>query len=147
MDRGPAGRRGIADFSVLTVLVFPSPEMQALDSVMNTLPDIDDVAPLSADDEACLTEVRRVLEEHGALQRFGVALLHQHFAVQDDEILVEECDVASRTLKIRPQKRTSPATSRSIQTVWRLDTPTPVQGCMQVCTKDENNNHIRKSHL
>jgi hypothetical protein len=68
-------------------------------------PDIMDVEPLGAADHACLQEIKDVLLRHGRLNRFGVTLLHEHFAISHDEILVEECDPANRTLTIRPEKK------------------------------------------
>lgn len=70
----------------------------------NHLPDIQDVKPLTANDRACLDAMRAVLEKHGCLDRFGVNLLHKHFAVADDEILVEQADEAGRRLITKPVK-------------------------------------------
>jgi hypothetical protein len=47
------------------------------------LVDIDDVRPVDATDQVVFDEVRKVLARHGALQRFGLTLLHQHFDVGD----------------------------------------------------------------
>ncbi|EKS35365.1 hypothetical protein [Afipia clevelandensis] len=68
----------------------------------NHLPDIHDVPPLSGHDEACLTAVREVLARHGCLERFGLTLLHKHFGMSDDEVLVEAVDEQSRTLVTKP---------------------------------------------
>jgi hypothetical protein len=102
-------------------------------SPLPTLPDIDDVAPLSDADQPCLAEIREVLAKHGALDRFGVALLHEHFEVADDEILVETIDVETRTLTSRPEKIAELAEFRSVETSWRLDTPTAMARCTSAC--------------
>ncbi|HEX6666769.1 MAG TPA: hypothetical protein VF081_09265 [Solirubrobacterales bacterium] len=104
------------------------------DSVAS-LPDIDDVAPVGAADEACLAEIREILRQHGKLDRFGVMLLHQHFDLDDSEILVEDVDVDERTMVIRPVKRDQLVDVPSVGTQWRLDSDTVLQGCMQRCTK------------
>ncbi len=59
---------------------------------------------LSAADSDCLREVRDVLKKFGALDRFGINLLHRHFDIQDDEILLETTDMATRTQTVRPVK-------------------------------------------
>lgn len=112
------------------------------------LRDIDDVRPRSVGDEECINEIREVLRKHGALQRFGVTLLHQHFPVAGDEILVETCDVENRTLTIQPAKQAEIGSGRVMETNWRLDTNTVTSGCTQICTLDpDDHRHIRKSHL
>jgi hypothetical protein len=68
------------------------------------LPDITEVDPVDATDMAILAEIQDVLKRHNALGRFGVNLLHQHFDMADDEIMVEYTDVASRTQMIRVEK-------------------------------------------
>jgi hypothetical protein len=64
-------------------------------------PHINDVEPIGEADLECLREVRAVLQKHGKLERFGVQLLHSHFAVGDDEMFVEEVSVRDRTLTQR----------------------------------------------
>jgi hypothetical protein len=97
------------------------------------LPDIDEVPPLSEADQPCLDEIRAVLVKHDALLRFGVALLHEHFEVADDEILVETIDVASRTLTSRPEKIADLGHYRSVETSWRLDDRTAMARCTSAC--------------
>jgi hypothetical protein len=86
------------------------------------LPDIREVEPLSESDRAVMREVRGVLERHGALGRFGLTLLHSHFGVADDEVLVESVDAPAREITIRPVPREAiPSGAKSITTSWRLD--------------------------
>ena len=56
-------------------------------------------------DAACLEDVRRVLAQHQRLDRFGIALLHSHFPLSDDEILLETTDLQKREHLVRPVKR------------------------------------------
>jgi hypothetical protein len=76
----------------------PSP-VQLSPMQWSVLPDITDVSPMSMDDHAVLDAVRDVLVQHGALGRFGVHLLHKHFDMAEDEVLVEYTDVNARTEK------------------------------------------------
>ncbi len=64
--------------------------------------DIDAVEPLNPEDYACLVEIREVLQRHGHERRYGVALLHKHFDLEADEILLESSGPESRTLVTRP---------------------------------------------
>jgi len=111
------------------------------------LPHIDALTARSVDDEACLKEIREVLARHQRLDRFGVTLLHHHFAVAEDEIMVEECDEENRVLISRPQKVAAIDVARAIQTNWRLDADLATAKCTQVCTYNSDNEHIRSSHL
>ena len=98
-----------------------------------TLPDIDEVAALSDADRPCLAEIRDVLIKHDALRRFGVSLLHEHFEVADDEILVETIDVETRTLTSRPEKIAELGGYHSVETSWRLDDLTAMARCTTAC--------------
>ena len=82
------------------------------------LNEIDVVEPLNENDYACLAEVREVLTRHNKRDRFGVALLHKHFEVADDEVLMERSNHKDRVLTITPGKRED--ARNIIETVWRL---------------------------
>lgn len=105
-------------------------------SALSRLPDIDDVEPFDSDDQSCLDEIRNVLERHGRLERFGITLLHEHFEVADDEVLVETIDIENRTLTCRPMKRSD--VGESVQTMWRLDGPRGEQRCERQCQQDRD---------
>jgi hypothetical protein len=100
------------------------------------LPDINDVVPVGPQDQACMDEVREVLERHGALQRFGLTLLHQHFDIAEDEVLVESIDVENRILLSTPKKVAT--IGASVETSWRLDDPTRQQVCETLCQPDRD---------
>lgn len=109
------------------------------------LPDIDDVEPLSGNDDACIRAVRAVLAEHGALSRFGLVLLHDHFEVTDDEVMMEFVDKENRVLTTKPVKAADHAEETSIQTSWRLDSFSGRQRCERYCQKPygPNGPHIQ----
>jgi hypothetical protein len=87
----------------------------------NDFPSIHDVEAVDSTDEACLAEMKSVLERHGKTKRFGVTLLHQHFALGDEEVLVEHCDLDARRLTTEPQAATDEILGHYIPTVWRFD--------------------------
>jgi hypothetical protein len=68
---------------------------------------------------ACLAAVRQVLRSYGKLERFGVALLHSHFSLAPDEIMLETSDEETRTLTLRPV-RESEAGNNKVGTIWML---------------------------
>ncbi len=95
---------------------------------MSELPNIEDINPYNSEDEKCFEEVRAVLERHGKLSRFGLCLLHNHFEMNEDEILSEVCNEVDRVLTIKPIKKTNIKQHKTIETIWRLDT-----GVAQLC--------------
>lgn len=108
--------------------------MQPLE-VLPPLPDIDEVAPLSDADHECIAAVRRVLEQHGALQRFGLTLLHDHFPIADDEIMMETVDKTARTLTTRPVMAADHPIENSVESSWRLDSHIGLARCERVCQR------------
>ncbi|HEY9853212.1 MAG TPA: hypothetical protein V6D28_27315 [Leptolyngbyaceae cyanobacterium] len=87
----------------------------------NDLPNINEVDPFNENDEECLNEIRTVLEKYNLTSRFGVALLHKHFQVLNDEVLVESCDAKHRTLSTRTVKALEAENMNLITTMWRFD--------------------------
>ncbi|MGZ4727685.1 MAG: hypothetical protein ACXWB2_08205 [Acidimicrobiales bacterium] len=63
---------------------------------------IADVRPIDDTDGPCLEEIREVLSKHGALDRFGVSLLHRHFDLAEDEMMLETTDLTRREHMVRP---------------------------------------------
>lgn len=105
------------------------------------LPDISEVEHLTAKDDELVRELREVLRRHDATGRFGLMLLHQHFDIADDEILVETVDVEGRTLTVRPLPAAPYVDMRSIETQWRLDTDSVLQRYVQVCPGPSTDTH------
>jgi hypothetical protein len=71
------------------------------------LKNIGDVEPIGEGDAACLEDIRQVLIKHNALGRFGLTLLHSHFDLADDELMMETTDMDKREHWVRPMKRAS----------------------------------------
>lgn len=117
----------------------------------NHMPDIHDVRPLDANDHACLDAIRDVLERHGCLERFGVNLLHKHFEMAADEILVESADTQGRRLMTKPVKMASVAvelaSAYETQWQWRQDASGHVaQICVARCFpgNPDSHGHVNK---
>ena len=68
------------------------------------LPDIDLPAMQALDDGdwECLDEIGGLLIAKGANDRFGVTLLHSHFPIGDNEIMIEEPRTGERAFTLRP---------------------------------------------
>jgi hypothetical protein len=100
------------------------------------LRDAEEVNPLNSSDTACIDEIRAVLEKYDRIDRFGVCLLHKHFQMQDDEMLVETTDVANRKLVMEVRKRAeAEAAGGFIETQWHLGASGAQMGCRVACVK------------
>jgi hypothetical protein len=85
------------------------------------LQDLMDVKPINKGDYACLAEIRDVLNRHGKCKRFGVALLHNHFDMADNEMLIECSDKKGRVLTLRPTRKDQlKAGDKTLATMWML---------------------------
>lgn len=110
---------------------------QPVTHALNRLPDVDSINPLSGADLACLREVRKVLEKHERLERFGVMLLHKHFDLEADEILLENTNVSDRVQTIRPVKTAALASEGEIlETSWSLQAGETMMACKKACVKE-----------
>src|SRR5947208_2861210 len=90
--------------------------------VIEPLVDVDEVVRYNEGDRELFNELQEILKKHGALRRFSVTLLHKHFDVANDEILLETTDREARTQVIRPVKKSEIDKLDYIETSWRLDT-------------------------
>lgn len=98
----------------------PTPGKQA-----PTFKRIDESDALSADDLECMREIRQVLERHGKLERFGVTLLHEHFAMRPGEVLLEASNADTRRMSLEPAI-VDPSDVTSISTQWYLGQSVPL---------------------
>lgn len=111
-----------------------------------SLPDIADVAPLSEQDHACLDAIRDVLIRHQAIGRFGVHLVHKHFDVDADEVLVEYTDINSRELHCKVEQRVGGQQTdhNRIETMWSFVGDKASRVCDQQCVY--NNGHANRHY-
>lgn len=108
------------------------------------LPDISSVPRLGPEDRAILSELRDVLQRHNAVDRFGINLLHRHFDMNEDEILVEYTDEEARTQKIQVEKLSSVHNYEDlIETNWTFDRDAAALVCRGVCVYDRGH---RRQH-
>ncbi|MGW3044847.1 hypothetical protein ACWC9T_33500 [Kitasatospora sp. NPDC001159] len=82
------------------------------------LPRFEEAEGLGPQDVQFVHDLVDVLEKHGNLDRFGLCLLHEHFPVASDEVLVETHDLSARTLQIRVEKADSTGHTKPSQ--WRF---------------------------
>lgn len=117
---------------------------------MTGLTPVDEVAPISDADRECLAEIREVLARREMLDRFGVTLLHEHFEVSDDEMLVESCDIERRVLVTRPENIADLGVADAIETSWQFtpdEGPTAMFICKVVCHVHQQTGRHKRDHL
>lgn len=102
------------------------------------LPHISDVTPRSAADDALFADLAAVLDRHGALDRFGVTLLHTHYPIADGEVLLEATDEDARVQTLTPVMERP---GNVIETVWRLG-PGGKAMAHCICPEDSKGNHM-----
>ena len=110
------------------------------------LPDIDSVEPLGEADFECLEAVREVLARHDRLDRFGITLMHGHFPLGEDEVLVESCDDEARILTMKVEPAEILAGGNLVQTSWRLSDGVALATCRTACVF-ANGSHQRNKHV
>lgn len=81
-------------------------------------PTFEEAEGLGPRDEEFVRDLVALLERHGNLDRFGLCLLHEHFQLARDEVLVETNDPRTRTLTTRVVKSAETAHVKPSQ--WRF---------------------------
>ena len=104
---------------------------------------IDVIEPIGEHDAECFAEIREVLLRHGKTNRLGVALLHSHFELAEDEVLLETCDQNARELTMSPAKINT-VESRDIGTIWMFgdDDINQMAWCRSYCKRGMFGNHF-----
>lgn len=111
--------------------------------IASPLPHISEAIPLSGEDKPLVDEIVRVLKKYKAERRFGLSLLHQHFDIGSDEVLVESTDEKGRIQTIKPEKKSSLAGLPVTETSWRLDTGKPMMACVCISYADGHQHQSR----
>lgn len=110
--------------------------------VHNALHDIGEIQILDSSDDSCLEELKLVLEKHSKIDKFGIALLHKHFNLAQDETLVETIDTENRVLTSRPEKISALQKQNYVQTLWCFSYNINLKkDCESFCPTDKNGNH------
>lgn len=87
--------------------------------VYNRLPDLPDAVADMESKPGAIHELRDLIRRFGLEDTVGVAALHKHFPVQDDEQIVEEMGDGASV--IQPEKR--PVSENPSPYLWKLDGP------------------------
>jgi hypothetical protein len=119
---------------------------QTLETKPSQLPDISHAKPLTDADKPLIDELINVLRRHDALDRFGLTLLHQHFDISEDEVLLETTDRQSREQLIRPVWKSDLESVEYTETSWRLDTGRPMMACVCVYESDGKGGRTHTGH-
>lgn len=104
------------------------------------------------DDEAVLAGIARQLRAHGKTGRFGVRLIRNPLGLVENEVLVETCDMTSRTLHCSVGRRDAATTGTTIETTWQWEPsltktgPKVKQYCTAQCQSDGNEGHYTAGH-
>jgi hypothetical protein len=109
-------------------------------AAMNRPAPIGRVEPRLESEAPLFDEIHGVLKKYGVERKYGLALLHRHFDLAEDEVLLEFTDVTNRTLTAKPALRSEVA-GNAIETVWSLDSGNVVTDCIVFCYKP-NGQHI-----
>ncbi|ANP49285.1 hypothetical protein J2Z21_002089 [Streptomyces griseochromogenes] len=83
-----------------------------------SLPRFEEAEGLGPRDAEFVRDLVAVLARHGNLDRFGLCLLHDHFPLADDEVLVETNDSGARTLQAHVEKTDGTRHTKASQ--WRF---------------------------
>ncbi|MBX7553582.1 hypothetical protein [Streptomyces sp. NPDC004232] len=84
----------------------------------NPLPRFEESQGLGPQDAEFVRDLVAVLAKHGNLNRFGLCLLHDHFPIAADEVLVETNDSRARTLHAHVEK--TDRTRHTKPSQWRF---------------------------
>lgn len=79
-----------------------------------------DVQPINDSDADCLIAIRAVLEMHGKLDRFGVALLPSDVPMDERDIVLGRSEGNTPELELKQEIRLS-APEQTANTVWKLN--------------------------
>ncbi|CRL52078.1 hypothetical protein SB725_29245 [Pseudomonas sp. SIMBA_041] len=88
------------------------------EDTQSSTPSFAEARPLDEKDALFIGELCELLKRHENTERFGLFLLHDHFTMNRDEILLESNDPDARTLHMEVVKRENLPEGKF--TSWRL---------------------------
>lgn len=101
-----------------------------------------ELRPFSPEDDAeCFRELRDVLKRHGALERFGVFLIHKHFDIAEDEQMTECTDHEGRQLVIEPRRTVDIDLDATMPTNWVFTDTDEVAMAYCTCARGPNGHY------
>ncbi len=107
---------------------------------------------VSPDDEAVLADLAERLRAQGKTERFGVRLIRNPLGLRENEVLVETCDLANRTLHCSVDERDRVRPGSTVETSWQWKPslsktgPKVTRYCASQCQMDSGNNHYSVGH-
>jgi hypothetical protein len=104
-----------------------------LASAVNRLTAINQVERRLESEAGLFGEVRDLLKRYGVEKKYGLVLLHKHFDLAEDEVLMEYTDVENRTLITKPAPRSEVLAGNVVETVWSLETGNMTTACVGFC--------------
>ncbi len=115
-------------------------------------PDFGSTSSVSPDDEAVLAGIAQRLRAHRKTERFGVRLIRNPLGLKENEVLLETCDLAHRTLHCSVGERDRVRPGTTVETSWQWEPslsktgPKVKQYCASQCQMDSGNNHYSVGH-
>ncbi len=113
--------------------------------------DFGSTSPVDPDDEAVLAGIAERLRAHGKTERFGVRLIRNPLGLNENEVLVETCDFAHRTLQCSVSERDGLA--NTVETTWQWkpspgkSRPEVVMSCSAMCGYTGDGSHYAEGHI
>ncbi len=107
---------------------------------------------VNPDDEVILTGLAERLCAHGKIERFGVRLIRDPLGLNDNEVLIETCDIAYRSLQCSVGERDGIGAGSTVETTWqwkpRLSNTGPKvhRYCTALCQSDGYEGHYTAGH-
>jgi len=101
--------------------------------------DFGSTSSVSPDDQTALAGISERLQTHGKIERFGVRLIRNPLRLAGNEVLLETCDVAHRTLRCGVAERDGDRAASAVETSWQWKPslsktrPRPIQKCASLC--------------
>ncbi len=114
--------------------------------------DFGSTSSVSPDDEPVLTGLAQRLRTHGKTERFGVRLIRNPLDLAENEVLLETCDIAHRTLHCSVGERDGDHAGTTIETTWQWELslsktgPKVKQFCTALCQSDGYEGHYTAGH-
>jgi hypothetical protein len=100
---------------------------------VNRLTDIHSVEHRLESEAGAFAEISAVLKKYGLERKYGISLMHKHFDLADDEVLIEYTDIDNRILTSKPVKRGEIVLETAIETQWSLDHDNVMSVCVGFC--------------
>ncbi|MGO9154472.1 hypothetical protein [Mycobacterium sp.] len=114
--------------------------------------DFGSTSSVSPDGEAVLTGIAERLRACRKTERFGVRLIRNPLGLKENEVLLETCDLAHRTLHCSVDERDRVRSGGTIETSWQWEPSLSKTGCKvrrycaYQCQMDSGNNHYPVGH-